>query len=79
MTTNCLLTVRDVAEFLGVGPNCVYRWSEAGKLPCVRLSQRCLRFRAQDIEKFVAGLVQPANREMPNTWVRLSKKKIPEN
>jgi predicted site-specific integrase-resolvase len=30
----------------------IYTWAKSGRLPCIRLSKRSLRFLAADIEKF---------------------------
>jgi excisionase family DNA binding protein len=46
------LTVKEVAEYLRVHPLTVYTWAKSGRLPCIRLSKRSLRFLAADIEKF---------------------------
>jgi excisionase family DNA binding protein len=56
MTENRLMNVGDVAAYLGIDPLSVYRWASRGRLPCVRLSARCLRFRREDIEQFVASM-----------------------
>ena len=53
-----LLTDRQVAEMLAVKPDTVRRWAATGDLPCVRLG-RLLRFRAQDINAWVAQHVSP--------------------
>lgn len=44
-----LLTVRDLAERLRVTPTCVYRWLGENRLPAVRFSRRCVRFRESDV------------------------------
>jgi excisionase family DNA binding protein len=56
MTENRLMNVRDVAAYLGIDALSVYRWASRGRLPCIRLSARCLRFRREDIEQFVASM-----------------------
>jgi excisionase family DNA binding protein len=58
-----LLTVRELAERLRVTPTCVYRWLAENRLPVVRFSSRCLRFRESDIEKMLEQLGQSAVRE----------------
>jgi len=44
-----LLTVQQAAERLGISPGSVYHWLSQGRLPCVRLSARCVRFRESDL------------------------------
>jgi excisionase family DNA binding protein len=56
MTENRLMNVRDVAAYLRIDPLSVYRWVGSGRLPFIRLSARCLRFRLEDIEQFVASM-----------------------
>jgi excisionase family DNA binding protein len=51
-----LLTVKELAVFLGVTPTCVYRWLGENRLPVVRFSKRCVRFRESDIQELVEGL-----------------------
>lgn len=60
MTKSALLTVHEVAEMLKIAPGSVYHWVSQGRLPCVRLSARCLRFRLEDIEQFVAAMSDSA-------------------
>ena len=54
-----LLSVPEVAALLGVSRAQIYRYVAAG-LPCVRLSDRVLRFRASDLERWVdEQLIEP--------------------
>jgi excisionase family DNA binding protein len=46
------LTVKEVAERLRVHPMTIYMWARSGRLPCIRLSKRSLRFLASDIDKY---------------------------
>lgn len=53
MTTSTpakLMTVRQVADRLGVSADTIYQWSYLGKLPKVKLGHR-LRFDSEVIEK----------------------------
>ena len=52
-----LLTIRELAETLGIAPGTAYHWLSQGRLPCIRFSNRCVRFRASDLEKLVEELV----------------------
>jgi excisionase family DNA binding protein len=56
MTLERLLNVDEVAEFLGLAVGTIYHLVSARRLPCVRLSARCLRFRRADLEEFIANL-----------------------
>jgi excisionase family DNA binding protein len=46
------LTVKEVAERLRVHQWTVYMWARTGRLPCIRLSKRSLRFLKSDIDKY---------------------------
>jgi excisionase family DNA binding protein len=52
-----LLGVKEVAELLGLAPGTIYHLVSQGRIPCVRLSSRCLRFRPSDLEGWIAGKV----------------------
>jgi excisionase family DNA binding protein len=46
------LTVKEVAERLRVTPWTIYMWARSGRLPCIRLSKRTLRFLEKDIARY---------------------------
>jgi excisionase family DNA binding protein len=48
-----LLTVRQVAQFLGVCTATVYKWAASGVLPHVRIVN-VIRIRPEDLTRFVA-------------------------
>jgi excisionase family DNA binding protein len=48
-----LLTVKELAERLGPAPGSIYHWLSEGRLPCVRFSTRCVRFREKDVEDLI--------------------------
>ena len=48
-----LLTVRQVAEFLGLTPKAVYHRAERGQLPGIVHVGRSLRFRRTDLLRFI--------------------------
>lgn len=53
-----LMDVREVAEFLKLAPGTIYHLVSEGRLPCVRLSARCLRFRQSDLEELITNLAE---------------------
>jgi excisionase family DNA binding protein len=53
MALTPLLTDRDVAAALAVQPETVRRWAACGVLPSVRLGNRLLRFRAEEVERWI--------------------------
>jgi excisionase family DNA binding protein len=44
-----LMTVTEVARYLGVTPHTVYRWIAQGRLPAVRYSPKVIRIRRSDL------------------------------
>jgi excisionase family DNA binding protein len=48
-----MLSRGQVAEYLGVSPRTVARWTDRGVLPHVKLSKRVIRYRRCDLEAMV--------------------------
>jgi len=48
-----LLTAEDIAGMLGLKVQTVYTIARRGELKKVKLSRKCLRFRADDVEQFI--------------------------
>lgn len=46
-----LLRVQDVSAKLDVTEDTVRRWARDGKIPCVRIGVRVLRFRESDLDR----------------------------
>jgi excisionase family DNA binding protein len=55
-----LLDVKEVAELLGLAIGSVYHLVSEKRLPCVRLSARCLRFRESAIERTIQNWSEEA-------------------
>ena len=51
---NEILTVSEVAEYLRINPQTVYRKAKAGELPVVRIG-RAIRFRRIELEQWLQG------------------------
>jgi len=51
-----LLNVKELAAALGVAPGSIYHWLSQNRLPVVRFSKRCVRFRQSDVEQLVEKL-----------------------
>lgn len=49
---NDVMTVSEVAEYLRVNPQTVYRKAKAGELPAVRIG-RAIRFRRSELEEWL--------------------------
>ena len=48
-----LLTAAEIAAMLGLKVQTVYTMARRGELEKVKLSRKCLRFRADDVERFI--------------------------
>jgi excisionase family DNA binding protein len=51
--TDRLLTAREVADLLGVSAETVLRWTRRGELPAFRLPGGALRYRADELERWL--------------------------
>ena len=67
MSTNALLTVREVADELRLTPPTVRRLADTGALPAVRIGNTTLRFRRQDVDRLLQPIVVrvPEEEEVP--------------
>jgi excisionase family DNA binding protein len=48
-----LLKAEDIAEMLGLKVQTIYSMARRGELEKVKLSRKCLRFRADEVERFI--------------------------
>jgi len=48
-----LLNVREAAEFLNLAAGSVYHLASQSRIPCIRLSNRCLRFRLSQLTAWI--------------------------
>lgn len=48
-----LLDVGEAAIYLGVAPGSLYHMVSERRVPCIRLSTRCLRFRKAALDRFI--------------------------
>jgi excisionase family DNA binding protein len=56
--TECPMTVKEAAKFLGVSPQTVYLWVERKQIPHLRVMGRNIRFLKSDLESFRASFRQ---------------------
>jgi excisionase family DNA binding protein len=54
VTYDHLMNVGEVAEFLGLSKGTIYHLVSQQRVPCIRLSNRCLRFRMADLQAWIA-------------------------
>jgi excisionase family DNA binding protein len=50
-----LLTAREVAGLLGFSTETILRWARQGKLPVVRLPGGAIRFRPDDLDRWLTA------------------------
>jgi excisionase family DNA binding protein len=48
-----LMTIEQAANRLGLSTATLYRWSQAGRFPFIRISPRALRFESAAVEAFI--------------------------
>jgi len=48
-----MMTVKEIAKEIGVAPMTVYRLVHRGELPAIRISQRSLRVRREELVKYL--------------------------
>ncbi len=48
-----LFTREEVAQYLTIGKTLVEKFRRQGKLPCIRLSGKCIRYRKSDCDKLL--------------------------
>jgi excisionase family DNA binding protein len=59
------LSARELAALTGFSEGTLRHWVSQHRIPVVRLSARCVRFRMSDIEEWLAGkVVGPAGIEL---------------
>lgn len=48
-----ILRADEVASILGIAERTTYRLAEKGVLPALRITENCIRFRSDQIQKFL--------------------------
>jgi excisionase family DNA binding protein len=59
-----LLRIEEVAELTGLAVGTVYHLVSQKRIPVVRISSRCIRFRLSSLESWFAELTQEADTGM---------------
>ena len=60
MNLNQLLTEVQAALLAKVQPKTIADWGRAGKLPRVKLSARCIRYRSEDVQALIENCLEAA-------------------
>lgn len=53
-----LLNVREVSAMTGLSVGTLYHFVSQHRIPVVRLSARCIRFKPADLEEWIASLTE---------------------
>ncbi len=57
-----LLTIREVASLIRLSVGTIYHLVSQRRIPVVRISSRCIRFRRSDLEAWIAKLSEAERR-----------------
>ena len=66
-----LLNVEEAAALIGVSTGTLYHWIGERRVPIVRLSRRCVRFRRSDLEAWLSQRTEPAQEVEDRTSRRM--------
>jgi predicted DNA-binding transcriptional regulator AlpA len=61
-----LIDVRELSELTGISVGGLYHMVSERRIPCVKLSKRCLRFSLPVIREWLAAMGQPSLNENQN-------------
>jgi excisionase family DNA binding protein len=53
-----LLKIQEVAQLTGLTVGTLYHFVSQHRIPVVRISSRCIRFRPSDIEAWIANVIE---------------------
>lgn len=70
---NPLMDIRAVASWTGLSVGTLYHLISQGRIPVVRISSRCVRFRQSDLEEWIAEKVVPSQNPMCSVAVKREK------
>jgi len=55
-----LLSIHELSQLTGISVGTLYHWVSQRRIPVVRISARCVRFRRSDIETWITEKVEAA-------------------
>lgn len=55
-----LLNIEEASAITGFSAGTLYHWVSQGRVPFVRLSKRCIRFRLSDLEAWLTKKTVPS-------------------
>jgi excisionase family DNA binding protein len=70
-----LLNTRELAELTGFSEGTLRHWVSQKRLPVVRLSARCVRFRLDDVQEWLASKVDGPGKSISAESNRIREQK----
>jgi excisionase family DNA binding protein len=70
-----LLGIKDVARLTGLAVGTLYHMVSEGRIPVVRISRRCLRFRQSDLLHWFDELTDAPRDRLENDLGKVSRKR----
>jgi excisionase family DNA binding protein len=55
-----LIDIKELSSLIGISVGTLYHWISEGRVPHVKLSQRCVRFSVPAVRTWLAELSRPA-------------------
>ena len=53
------MTPEEIAGYLQVAVKTIYKWSSEGTIPAVKISNRCVRFKLAQVDRWLERKCQP--------------------
>lgn len=71
-----LIDIEELSDLTGFSTGTLYHWVSQKRIPVVRISARCVRFRVSDVEAWLVEKVQPVNNASATHPEKYRKKTI---
>jgi len=62
-STKEIMRIAEAAEYLGVSEGVLYRWGTEGRIPVIRISKRCIRYRRSVLDQWLDAMTAPFGRQ----------------
>ena len=62
-----LINIKEAAEMLCVAPTTMYMWAASGRVPHIRLGNRCIRFQVAQLIEFIRNNTVSENQPTSKT------------
>jgi excisionase family DNA binding protein len=58
-----LIDIHELSGLTGISVGTLYHWVSEGRIPCLKLSQRCLRFSLPAIQEWLTDFTEAASQK----------------